>query len=151
MGVLTWSPLAWGFLSGRFRKDREVDLGSGRPALRPDRFDPAAPGNAAKLDVVEKLVVLADELGCTLPQLATAFPLVHPVVTSVILGPRTMEQLQNSLAGADVVLDDSALERIDAIVAPGTELAFPDGGWSPPSLTETAARRRPAGDRPAGA
>lgn len=151
MGVLTWSPLAWGFLSGKFRKDRAVDLGSGRAALRPDRFDPTAPGNAEKLDVVEQLVVLADELGCTLPQLATAFPLVHPAVTSVIIGPRTMEQLRNSLAGTEVVLDDAALERIDAIVAPGTELAFPDGGWTPPSLTEPAARRRPAGDRPAGA
>ena len=149
MGVLTWSPLAWGFLSGKFRKARAVDLDSGRAALRPDRFDPTLPENAAKLDAVEKLVVLADELGCTLPQLATAFPLVHPGVTSVILGPRTMEQLRSSLAGTDIVLDDAALDRIDEIVAPGTELAFPDGGWTPPSLTDPAARRRPAADRPA--
>ena len=69
----------------------------------------------------------------------------------MIIGPRTMEQLTDSLAGADVVLDDAMLDRIDAIVAPGTELAFPDGGWTPPSLTDPAARRRPAGDRPAGA
>ena len=150
MGVLTWSPLAWGFLSGKYRKQGAVDLTSGRPGLAPDRFDPTLPGNAAKLDAVEKLVVLADELGCTLPQLATAFPLAHPAVTSVILGPRTMEQLQDSLAGSDVVLDDAVLDRIDAIVAPGTELAFPDS-WTPPALTDPAARRRPASDRPAGA
>ncbi len=151
MGVLTWSPLAWGFLSGKYRKQGTTDFGSGRAALRPDRFDPAVPENAAKLDAVEELVVLADELGCTLPQLATAFPLAHPAVTSVILGPRTMEQLQNSLAGTDVVLEDAVLDRIDGIVAPGTELAFPGGGWTPPSLTDPTTRRRPAADRAAGA
>jgi aryl-alcohol dehydrogenase-like predicted oxidoreductase len=150
MGVLTWSPLAWGFLTGRYRKGQAPDLTAGRAALRPDRFDPSLPANAAKLDAVEELVKLADELGCTLPHLATAFPLAHPAVTSVILGPRTMEQLQDSLKGADVVLDDGTLDRIDAIVPPGTELVFPDGGWSPPSLTDATLRRRLVADRAAG-
>jgi aryl-alcohol dehydrogenase-like predicted oxidoreductase len=151
MGVLTWSPLAWGFLSGKYRKEGKTDFASGRPALAPERFDPTLPVNATKLDAVEELVVLAKELGVTLPQLATAFPLAHPAVTSVILGPRTMAQLQDSLAGADLALDDAVLDRIDEIVAPGTELAFPGGGWTPPSLTDPTARRRPTADRAAGA
>ncbi|WP_344661230.1 aldo/keto reductase [Catenulispora subtropica] len=151
MGVLTWSPLAWGFLSGKFRRGREVDYSSGRASLAAERFDPALPANAAKYDAVEKLAELADELGCTLPQLATAFPLAHPAVTSVIIGPRTMEQLQASLAGMDVVLDDATLDRIDAIVPPGRELVWEDGGWKPPALSDVAMRRRALADRPAAA
>jgi aryl-alcohol dehydrogenase-like predicted oxidoreductase len=149
MGVLTWSPLAWGFLSGKYRRGQEVDLSAGRAALRADRFDPALPANAAKYDAVEELAGLADELGCTLPQLATAFPLAHPAVTSVIIGPRTMEQLQASLAGLEVTLDDAALDRIDEIVPPGRELVWEDGGWQPPALAEVPLRRRAAGDRAA--
>ncbi|MBW8802896.1 MAG: aldo/keto reductase [Catenulisporales bacterium] len=149
MGVLTWSPLAWGFLSGKYRRDQAVDLASGRAALRPERFDPALPANAAKFDAVEELAKLADELGCTLPELATAFPLTHPAVTSVILGPRTMEQLKASLAGQDLVLDDAVLDRIDEIVPPGRELVWEDGGWTPPALSEVGLRRRVVGDRAA--
>ncbi|MEV7215801.1 aldo/keto reductase [Kitasatospora cineracea] len=148
MGVLTWSPLASGFLTGRYRKGGAIDLGSGRPALTPHRFDPALPENARKLDVVERLVALADDLGCTLPELAVAFPLAHPAVTSVILGPRTVEQLTGLLKGAALTLDDEALDRIDAIVPPGTDLYRADGAWQPPALTP-AALRRPAADRAA--
>ncbi|MFJ2823467.1 aldo/keto reductase [Streptomyces toxytricini] len=149
MGVLTWSPLASGFLSGAVRKGRPVDLTTGRAARTPHRFDPALPGNAAKFAAVEELVTLAGEIGCTLPELAVAFPLVHPAVTSVIIGPRTMDQLASLLKGADLLLDDTALDRIDAIVAPGTDLYRTDGVWQPPSLTDTGARRRPPADRPA--
>ncbi|QCX73974.1 General stress protein 69 [Streptomyces sp. YIM 121038] len=144
MGVLTWSPLASGFLTGRYRKGRTLDLSSGRPTLNPDRFDPAAPRTAAKLDVVEQLVAVADEVGCTLPELAIAFPLAHPAVTSVIIGPRTPQQLRDTLKGASVVLEDAVLDRIDEIVPPGTDVYHPDGAWTPPSLTTPALRRRPA-------
>ncbi|MFD8641574.1 aldo/keto reductase [Streptomyces zaomyceticus] len=149
MGVLTWAPLASGFLSGRYRKGLPVDLTSGRPALTPHRFDPALPGNAAKLDAVEEFVVLADEIGCSLPELAVAFAAAHPAVTSVILGPRTMDQLEGLLKGAFVVLTDEVLDRIDAIVPPGTNLYRADGVWQPPALTEPSLRRRPLEQRAA--
>ncbi|KQX49341.1 MULTISPECIES: aldo/keto reductase [unclassified Streptomyces] len=149
MGVLTWSPLASGFLTGKYRKDRPIDLGSGRAALTPHRFDPTLPGNAAKLDAVEEFVALADEIGCTLPELAIAFAAAHPAVTSVIIGPRTMEQLDGLLKGAPVLLTDEVLDRIDAIVPPGTNLYQPDGAWRSPALTEPARRRRPLEERAA--
>ncbi|MFF8280578.1 aldo/keto reductase [Streptomyces lateritius] len=150
MGVLTWSPLASGFLSGKYRKGRPVDLTSGRPALTPHRFDPTIPGNAAKLDAVERLVTLAEEIGCSLPELALAFAAAHPAVTSVIIGPRTREQLDGLLKAATLVLDDDVLDRIDEIVPPGTNLYHPDGAWRPPYLTDATLRRRPVGDRAAG-
>ncbi|GGT53836.1 aldo/keto reductase [Streptomyces purpureus] len=146
MGALTWSPLASGFLTGRHRKGRPVDLGSGRAALTPARFDPTLPVNAAKLDAVEEFVRLADQIGCTLPELAVAFPLAHPAVTSVIIGPRTLQQLQDALKGAALVLDDATLDRIDEIVPPGTNLYHPDGAWRPPHLADPARRRRPSAD-----
>jgi aryl-alcohol dehydrogenase-like predicted oxidoreductase len=149
IGVLTWSPLAWGFLTGRYRKGQDVDLTSGRAALAPDRFDPSLPAIGAKLDAVEALVSLADDLGWTLPELAVAFPLAHPAVTSVIIGPRTREQLEALLAGAERELDDATLDRIDEIVPPGTDLASVVGGWTPPSLTDPHLRRHPPGLRSA--
>jgi len=149
MGVLVWSPLASGFLSGKIRKGQDVDLSKGRAALTPGRFDPSLPQNAAKFDAVEKLAALAEDLGRSLPELAVAFTVAHPAVTSAIIGPRTMEQLDGLLAGADLVLDDDALDRIDAIVPPGTNVYHPDGAWKPPSLTDPARRRRPLGERAA--
>jgi len=149
MGALTWSPLASGFLTGRYRKGRPIDLTSGRAALTPARFDPALPVTVAKLDAVEALTEVADGLGRTLPELALAFPLAHPAVSSVIIGPRTQQQLEDALKGADLVLDDAVLDRIDEIVAPGTNLYHPDGVWRPVSLTDSARRRRPVGERAA--
>ncbi|MEJ3744329.1 aldo/keto reductase [Actinomycetes bacterium KLBMP 9797] len=149
MGVLTWSPLAFGFLTGRYRKGRDIDLTTGRAALAPERFDPSIPANAAKLAVVEQLVEVADDLGCTLPELAVAFVVAHPAVTSVIVGPRTMDQLEDLLKGAPVVLDDATLDRIDAIVPPGTNVYDPNGRWPVPALTDLARRRRPLADRAA--
>jgi aryl-alcohol dehydrogenase-like predicted oxidoreductase len=149
LGVLTWSPLAWGFLSGAYRRGRPIDLTRGRPAMRPARFDPSLPENARKLEIVEQLVQLADDLGCTLPQLATAFVVAHPAVTSVIIGPRTMEQLNDTLAGAALVLDDATLDRIDEIVPPGVDTYQPDAVWTPPALTDPALRRRPLPERAA--
>ncbi|MGO1052329.1 aldo/keto reductase [Crossiella sp. CA198] len=148
MGVLTWSPLASGFLSGKIRKNQPVDLGTGRAALTPFRFDPSLPENAAKFDALEKLAELAQDLGVTLPELAVAFPAAHPAVTSVIIGPRTMEQFESLTKGAGLVLDDATLDRIDEIVPPGTDLYRADGAWQPPSL-EPGRRRRPVAERAA--
>ncbi len=148
MGVLIWSPLASGFLSGRYRRDQPIDMSTGRPALNPARFDRSIPGNAAKFDALEQLVELAASIGATLPELALAFTVAHPAVTSVITGPRTMEHLDGLLKGAPLTLDDATLDRIDEIVPPGVNLYQPDGAWRPPSLADTA-RRRPFADRSA--
>ncbi|RKR91287.1 aryl-alcohol dehydrogenase-like predicted oxidoreductase [Micromonospora pisi] len=142
MGVLVWSPLASGFLSGRYRKGQPVDLSTGRPSITPARFDPSIPLNATKLEIVEQLVEVADGIGATLPELAIAFTVAHPAVTSTIIGPRTMEQLDAALKGASLTLDDATLDRIDEIVAPGTNVYPPDGAWRPLSLTDPAQRRR---------
>jgi aryl-alcohol dehydrogenase-like predicted oxidoreductase len=149
MGVLVWSPLASGFLSGRYRKGQPIDLSTGRPALNPERFDPSVPGNATKLEAVEQLAELARDIGCSLPQLAVAFTVAHPAVTSAIVGPRTMEHLDGLLKGASLALDDAILDRIDEIVPPGTNLYHPDGAWRPPALSDAARRRRPLADRAA--
>ncbi|MFD8568436.1 aldo/keto reductase [Streptomyces sp. NPDC059639] len=149
MGVLTWSPLAFGFLTGKHRKDRPVDLEAGRAAIRPAFFDPTIAGNAAKLDAVEQLVELATSIGCTLPQLAVAFTVTHPAVTSAIIGPRTMRQLEDLLKGAALTLDDATLDRIDGIVPPGTNLYNPTVSFPARPLTETALRRRPLAERSA--
>ena len=150
MGVLTWSPLAFGFLSGKYRKGAPVDMTDRRPTFQPHRFDPNLPENAAKYEAVEKLIALADDLGCTLPQLAVAFTAAHPGVTSVILGPRTGQQLEDLLKGADLLLDDAALDRIDEIVPPGVDLYDPTAANSTrPALTDKTLRRRPLGERAA--
>jgi len=149
LGVLTWSPLAWGLLSGRYRQGRDVDFTRGRPALAPQRFDPSLPQNAAKLEATERFAQLADGLGCTLPHLAVAFAAAHPAVTSVIVGPRTQEHLDSLLAGAALQLDDATLDRIDEIVPPGTDTYPADGSWRPPALLDPALRRRPIGERAA--
>ena len=148
MGVLTWSPLAWGLLTGKYRKGQPVDLTAGRPALNPGRFDQSLPGAAAKFEAIEELLKLASEVGCSLPQLAAAFPVAHPAVTSVIIGPRTMRQLDDLLDGAALALDDAALDRIDEIVPPGANLYNPDIR-TPPPLADAALRRRPPAQRAA--
>ncbi|MGR6320876.1 aldo/keto reductase [Micromonospora soli] len=141
MGVLTWSPLGFGFLTGRYRRGLETGA-EGRAALRPAWFDPADPVVARKLDVVEQLVEVADHLGVPLPALATAFPLAHRAVTSVIIGPRTLEQLESTLEHADLVLDDDVLDRLDAIVPPGTDVYDPNGAANPPWIADARQRRR---------
>lgn len=149
MGVLTWSPLASGFLTGKYRMGGAIDLTAGRAALTPARFDPSLPVNITKLEIVERLVEVANGIGCSLPELAVAFAAAHPAVTSVIIGPRTMEQLDGLLAGASLTLDDATLDRIDEIVAPGTNVYQPDGAWRSPVLADVSLRRRPIGDRAA--
>lgn len=142
MGVIPWSPLAGGWLSGRWRKNTATPS-STRASRLPDRYDLSKPGNQRKLDTVEALAMLAEEAGISLIHLALAFVLNHPAVTAAIIGPRTMDQLESQLGAADVVLDDRLLDRIDEIVPPGTNLNPADGGWMPPGL-EPPARRRHA-------
>jgi aryl-alcohol dehydrogenase-like predicted oxidoreductase len=149
MGVIAWSPLGGGWLTGRIRRDTGVDMSSGRAQRLPQRFDPTLPGNQAKLAAVEELVKIAADAGCSLTHMALAFVIGHPTVTSAIIGPRTMDQLTDLLAGASVTLDDDVLDRIDQIVAPGVTLNPADAGWQPPVLADPAARRRPPATRAA--
>jgi aryl-alcohol dehydrogenase-like predicted oxidoreductase len=147
MGVIPWSPLGGGWLTGKYRQGKDIDLSSGRAARMPQRFDPSLPGNARKLELVEQLVEVAEQAGCSLTHLAVAFVVSHPAVSAAIIGPRTMEQLTDLLAGADVVLDDATLDAIDAIVPPGTNVHVDDAGWQPPAIAQAWRRRRPVGTR----
>ena len=140
MAVMSYSPLAGGWLSGRWRKDAGQQASS-RASRLPERFDLANPYNRQKLDAAEELAQLAEEAGITLIQLAIAFVLNHPAITSPLIGPRTMEQLETQLAAADVVLDQAVLDRIDEIVPPGLTINPADNSWTNPDL-EPAARRR---------
>jgi aryl-alcohol dehydrogenase-like predicted oxidoreductase len=149
MGVIPWSPLAGGWLTGRYRQDTGVDMTVGRAKRVPSRFDQALPGNQAKLAAVEELVKIAADAGCSLTHMAMAFVVGNPAVTSAIIGPRTMDQLTDLLAGASVTLEDDVLDRIDQIVPPGVNLNPADGGFQPPVLADAAARRRPLARRAA--
>ncbi|HEX8054763.1 MAG TPA: aldo/keto reductase [Thermoleophilaceae bacterium] len=140
MGTIVWSPLAGGWLSGRWRKGAD-DLTSRRSAMIPQRYDLSIPANQAKLDAADALGRLADEAGITLVHMAIAFAIRHPGVTAAIIGPRTMEQLESQLGAVDVQLDDELLDRIDAIVAPGTTINPADAGWTNPALAAEARRR----------
>jgi aryl-alcohol dehydrogenase-like predicted oxidoreductase len=142
MGVLSYSPLAGGWLSGRYRKDTDTTgpASAARKRLA-NRFDLSLPENQRKLDAADALAKLADEAGISLIEMAIAFVLRHPAVTSAIIGPRTMDHLESQLTAADVVLTDDVLDRIDEIVAPGITLNPADNGWASPSL-QPAARRR---------
>ncbi len=142
MGVIPWSPLAGGWLSGRHRKDAEqaAPFSAARRRLA-ERYDLSLPANQRKLEAAEALAQLAEEAGMSLIEMAIAFVSNHPAVTAAIIGPRTMEQLESQLPAADVVLDAALLDRIDEIVPPGTSINPADGGWANPAL-EPAARRR---------
>jgi aryl-alcohol dehydrogenase-like predicted oxidoreductase len=141
MGVLSYSPLTGGWLSGRWRKDSGQQASS-RASRLPERFDLSQPANQWKLDAVEQLAQLADTTGITLIQMAIAFVLTHPAVTSAIVGPRTIEQLDGQLAAADVVLQPDVLDRIDEIVAPGTTVNPVDNSFDNPALMPSARRRK---------
>ncbi len=141
MGVIPWSPLAGGWLSGRWRKDGS-ELGSHRSSLLPDRFDLSKPGNQAKLDAADALATVADKAGTTLIHLALAFVINHPAVTSAIIGPRTMEHFESQIGATEVILDTEVLDQIDQIVPPGQNFLSDDAGYDPPSITQAWRRRR---------
>ena len=140
MGVIPWSPLGGGWLSGRYRQGQDVPE-SRRAAMLPQRYDMSLPGNQLKLEAADALATVADEAGLTLIELALAFVINHPAVTAAIIGPRTMEHLESQLTAADVRLSTEVLDRIDEIVPPGVNLNHTDVGWQNPAL-EPGARRR---------
>jgi aryl-alcohol dehydrogenase-like predicted oxidoreductase len=141
MGILTYSPLSGGWLSGRWRKGGDPSPTSSARSSLAGRFDLSLPENQRKLDIVEELLPLAEGAGFTLIELAIAFVLRHPAVTSAIIGPRTMEQLESQLPAADVVLSDDILDRIDALVAPGVTINPADTSYGQTELTPRARRR----------
>jgi aryl-alcohol dehydrogenase-like predicted oxidoreductase len=141
MGVLPWSPLAGGWLSGGYRKDKDLPESKRRNRM-PGRFDMSSPDNQRKLDAADALGQLADDAGIPLIHLALAFVMQHPAVTAPIIGPRTMEHLQSQIGAAEVTLSTDILDRIDEIVPPGVTVARADGGYQPPSLTDPFLRRR---------
>jgi aryl-alcohol dehydrogenase-like predicted oxidoreductase len=141
MGTLVWSPLAMGLLTGRVRKGQQSDL------RRTTRFRHMSDEN--RVDAVEQLIPIADAAGVKLTHLAMAFAVAHPGVTSAIIGPRTMEHLDDLLAGSEVTLSDETLDQIDAVVAPGTDIGRLDMAYNPPAIHHTQLRRRPLEDRAA--
>jgi aryl-alcohol dehydrogenase-like predicted oxidoreductase len=138
MGVIPWSPLAGGYLTGRYRKGAEIPAGS-RLANRPIADERQRRVHEQRLDRVEELLKVAADAGISLTHMAMAFVAEHPAVTSPIIGPRTMEQLDDLLAGADVRLDADVLDRIDEIVPPGTSIAGADP-WQPRALSRRERR-----------
>jgi aryl-alcohol dehydrogenase-like predicted oxidoreductase len=142
MGTLVWSPLGQGLLTGRFRRGQQA--GTHRSGFMPQHFS-----DERKLDVVEQLVPLAEKAGLPITHLAMAFAIAHPGVTSAIIGPRTMEQLDDLLAGAEVTLDDEVLDRIDEIAPPGTDAGPNDVAYTPSAISSVSLRRRPAAVRSA--
>jgi aryl-alcohol dehydrogenase-like predicted oxidoreductase len=140
MGVIPWSPLAGGWLSGKWRLGAD-DLTSRRSAMLPSRYDLSIPGNQHKLEAADALAKLAEESGITLIEMALAFVIRHPAVTAAIIGPRTLEHLESQLTAADIELSDEVLDKIDEIVPPGTVVNQSDTGWDNPALEATALRR----------
>src|SRR3954452_16820779 len=139
MGTLTYSPLAGGWLSGRWRKDSASSpKSSARP---PARFDMSTPGNQRKLEAVEQLAVLAEGAGLTLIEMAVAFVVSPPGVTAAIIGPRTMEQLEAFLPAADIALSTDVLDRIDDIVSPGVTVNSADNSYGDHELQPSQRRR----------
>jgi len=141
MGTLVWSPLAQGLLTGRIRKGQQTDL------HRAARFRHLR--DERRLDAVEQIIPLAAEAGVPMTHLAMAFAIAHPGVTSAIIGPRTMEQLDDLLASVDVTLTDEILDRIDEIVPPGADVGTLDMAYVPPALQRSSLRRRPVDERAA--
>jgi len=147
MGIIGWSPLAGGWLTGKYRRGQGEPEGSrsswartrgGRVAMR---FDLSRPGAQRKLDLVEEVAAVADKAGLTPTHLSVAFTLAHPAVTSTIVGPKTPEQLEDLLAAADTRLDRDTLDALDEMVPPGTTLDDADRGWDPPWMDPGARRR----------
>jgi len=141
IGVIPWSPLAGGWLTGRVRRGQAIPPSS-RASRVPLRYDMSLPGNQRKLDATEGLAQLAESAGLSLVHLAIAFVLRHPAVSAAIIGPRTMEQLDSQLGAVEAQLTDDVLDAIDEIVPPGTTLNPPDNGWDPPAITDPRRRRR---------
>ena len=142
LGTLVWSPLAGGLLTGRYRKGQQAQT-------HRSQFDFSHLRDERRLDAVEALLPLAQDAGMSLTHLALAFAISHPGVTSAIIGPRTMDQLEDILAGSGTVLDEQTLDRIDAVVPPGTDVGRLDMAYDPPAIRIQHLRRRPPVERAA--
>ena len=142
MGVIVWSPLAGGWLSGRYRTGGDSPGQSRRAQMLPQRWDMSLPGNQRKLEAADALAELAEEAGISLVEAALAFAISHPAVTAAIIGPRTMEHLEGQLPALERTLSAELLDRIDEIVPPGVNVNPADRGWDPPWLTDPSLRRR---------
>jgi aryl-alcohol dehydrogenase-like predicted oxidoreductase len=143
MGVMVWSPLSKGMLTGKYRK------GLPTPDSPRAKYFTKQFSDERSLEAVEQLLLLAREAGLSITHMAIGFVMAHPGVTSAILGPRTMQHLDDLLAGAEVRLGDDVLDRIDQIVPPGIDLGLNQANYMPPALVTTELRRRPAGERAA--
>jgi aryl-alcohol dehydrogenase-like predicted oxidoreductase len=143
MGAMVWSPLAKGMLTGRYRKGQPLPESLRVKVFREQMSD------ERNLDAVERLLPITEAAGLSLTHMAMAFAVAHPGVTSAILGPRTMQQLDDLLAGADVVLGDEILDQIDAVVPPGTDTGPMGALYAPPAVTQAGLRRRPVAERAA--
>ncbi len=144
MGVTAWSPLSKGMLTGKYRKGQKT------PETLRAKFFPKAMSDERSLDVVEQLLPVAADAGLSLTHLALAFVVAHPTITAAIIGPRTMEQFDDLLAGLNAKLNDATLDRIDAIVAPGMDIAPLEGSaYVPPAIQDLTLRRRPISERSA--
>ena len=139
MGVLVWSPLAGGWLTGKYRRDDPAPRGT-CAETNAEHFDA---GNEAKFDAVERLAGIAAQAGLPLAHLALAWCTEHPAVTSALIGVRTIDQLEDLVAAGDVTLDADVLDAVDEVVAPGVDLNPGDAGWTPPGLAVEARRRPP--------
>jgi aryl-alcohol dehydrogenase-like predicted oxidoreductase len=142
MGAIVWSPLAGGWLSGRYRKEGDSPGASRRAQMLPQRYDMSLPANQRKLEATHALAELAEEAGLSLVEMALAFAVDHPAVTAAIVGPRTMEHLEGQLPALERTLSAELLDRIDEIVPPGVNVNPSDRGWDPPWLTDPSLRRR---------
>jgi len=143
MGAMVWSPLAMGMLTGRYRKGQPLP-----DSLRMQKF-PGQMSDETKLEAVEQLIAIAEAAGLSLTHMAMAFVVAHPAVTSAIIGPRTMQQLDDVLAGAELGLDDEILDRIDQVVPPGVTVGLQEAGYKPPAIAQPGLRRRPSAERAA--
>lgn len=137
MGTLVWSPLSGGWLTGKYQRNDQAPSGS-RGATNPEHFDG---GNQLKFDAVEALDQIADDVGVSLTHLALAWTLEHPAITTALIGPRTMDQLDDLLGAAELTLKGEVLDLIDDVVPPGHDINTADKAWIPPGLS-THARRR---------
>jgi aryl-alcohol dehydrogenase-like predicted oxidoreductase len=142
IGVIPWSPLAGGWLSGRYGRSGDSPGSSRRAQMMPSRYDMSLPANQRKLEATQALGDLAEEAGISLIEMSLAFVTGHPAVTAAIIGPRTMEQLESQLPALETSLSVDVLDRIDEIVAPGMNVNPNDRGWDPPWLTDSSLRRR---------
>jgi aryl-alcohol dehydrogenase-like predicted oxidoreductase len=142
LGVLAWSPLNGGWLTGKYRLGGAPAEDS-RASRNADHFDFRAEGvRARKLELLEELATIAADAGLSLIDLALGFVLAHPAINAAIIGPRTLAQLHSQLKAGDVVLGADVLDRVDALVAPGGDVNPADVGYLPPALTNPALRRR---------